>query len=175
MSAALGSDAAGSYLAGWGNDFLVACKFVATSSFTATRVLIYGASLGASLSMTLGIYDDSSGVINTLLRDTNAITVTSVVGWWEATLDSPLSIVNGTAYWLGENHDTGDFNGYSTSGTTDSIYRGDTYSAGTLISNPTSPSAYFSNQLFSIYAAPSASIAKIRRSLHNRSGSRGVI
>lgn len=103
---------------------------------TATQVQLYVTQL-SNTPYTLGAYANNGGtpVGGALLGD-SAGAVENTAGWIAQNLDASFAVVNGTAYWVGNNHDDD-----TTKGWYDAVagfyihYKAVAYSAGTL-TNP---------------------------------------
>lgn len=124
------------------------------SSGNATDVRIYGTG-AANLSATLALYAVSTGLPGSLLRDGGGVSVgTGAAAWYTDTLDSPVAVVGGTSYYLGQNHGTANFTlYYDASAVRTPYYKSSTtHVPGSLSSPfPSSPSAWTQASV-SIYA-----------------------
>lgn len=108
-----------------------ATKFTATSTGTISSLSVaFEGRINGSSTYSVAIYADSSGTPGALLaKHTGASTVNissgtnNYINWNTLSLDSPLSVTNGTSYWLAfETNDNSPYN-IIADGTGSSIYR----------------------------------------------------
>jgi hypothetical protein len=103
-SSVLGYNSIGGSTDSSNSNFINATKFTASSTGTITNLYAYVASpIGSNPNnqAQMGIYADNSGTPGTLLASSSSITLTG--NTWNAFTISPLSVTNGTVYWLAYN------------------------------------------------------------------------
>jgi hypothetical protein len=136
----------GSHIGSDGNYVVAYFADTASASGTVSTLHWYITDFGASVHYTLGIYDSTPSA---LLKDTAGGTAT-VAGWQVLDLDSPLSVVLGTAYRMATNKDNLVQDYYDTVGGLNIWYAPSTYSAGVL-PNPFPSATSASNYKHSMY------------------------
>jgi hypothetical protein len=149
----LGYTTVGGTNSGVGNDFIFGMwNGAATEDGSAVSVSTH-CFVADDTPMTVGVYDNDGGGPNNLLRDSAEFTVsTAAFEWVTGTLDSALSITNGTTYWLAQNHgDRAITFKYDVNASKNTYLKADTYSAGSLVDPfPASPT-FVGSREYSMY------------------------
>lgn len=148
--------------------------FAPASDGAVTSVAMYLTGWSGSQQYTLGVYDDSSGSPDALLRDGGGATA-SGDGWCTDTLDSGLSVTASTPYWLAENNDSTPLSWYDTASGFH-LKRGglSTYAHGSLADPIGTISLTRTDRKYSIYATYTAAGGATERGI-GRGIARGVL
>lgn len=127
--------------------------FSPTSDGGATTIHAYIRGDGASRSITLGFWNDNSSVPDTLVEDSDAITIDTSAGWEQEDLhNSPVAILSANDYWLGMNQNGTVQWYYDTDSFTEDVYNdNETYSVGNLATFGSPPNLNAENRRQSIY------------------------
>jgi hypothetical protein len=85
-------------------DSLYLCPIVAGQTCSVSAVGVYCNSNVSGYSIQVAIYSDSGGSPNALLANSNSATVSTSAGWLDVSLNSSVTMTNGTQYWPAVNN-----------------------------------------------------------------------
>jgi len=113
-----------------GANYKRATRFQATRTESITTIKARCYSASGTTNVRAAIYSDSAGAPSSLLGQSDAVAVTTSEGWYEFTFSTPISVTDGTYYWLALIWDNANFRYREDPTSGSSAENADTYSDG---------------------------------------------